>query len=187
MPFPHSGPRSSYSGSSIAIILIILFILAVPGGAVLSQEVQEQKPKKPRFERTDLILTDNKTGLVWILNANLAERQFSWNGTFDDLERAVNRDKYAGFKDWRVPTREELLTLVDLAKSQGFDGATPERSPIAGLTSIGFRNVQDDAYWSSSENRFYAAEAWIVDMSDGKASFANKTLYYYLWPVRSIR
>jgi hypothetical protein len=168
-------------------MLVFLFIIAVPGGTVRSQEAKEQKPKKPRLERTDLILTDNKTGLVWTLNANLAERQFSWNGAFDDIERAVNSDKYAGFKDWRVPTREELLTLVDLAKSQGFDGSAPERSLIAGLTSIGFKNVQDGAYWSSSESRFYAAEAWIVDMSGGKASFADKTLYYYLWPVRSIR
>lgn len=179
--------RSSTSGSSVTILLIMLFILSVLGGAVLSQEVKEQAPQKPRFEHTDLALTDNKTGLVWTLNANLADRQFSWNGTFDDIEGSVNREKYAGFRDWRVPTKEEMLTLVEMAKSRGYDGSSAERSLAAGLTSIGFKNVQHAAYWSSSENRFYAAEAWIVDMSNGTASFADKALYYYLWPVRSKR
>ncbi len=179
--------RATACGSSIATILVMTFILLVLGSAVLSQEMKDQKLKKPRFERSDLTLTDNKTGLAWTLNANLAERQFSWNGAFDDLERTVNKDRYAGSGDWRVPTREELMTLVELAKSQGFDGKSPERSLIAVLTSLGFQNVQDDAYWSSSENRTYAAEAWVVDMTDGTAAIAAKTLYFNLWPVRSTR
>lgn len=183
MPSRFSNPRPSNSGSSIAIIIIMLFILVLLGGAVLSQEI----PRKPRFEHADRTLIDNKTGLVWTLDANVAERQFSWNGAFDGIEVLVNRERYAGFKDWRMPTREELLTLVELAKSQGFDGSSADRSPRAGLRSIGFKNVQDDAYWSSSENRFYAAEAWIVDMSVGEAAYADKSLYYCLWPVRSKR
>ena len=185
MPSRYSNPRLSNSGSSITVLLIMLFILAVLGGAVLSQETKDQAPGKPRFHQASLTLTDNKTGLVWTLDANLADRQFSWNGIFDGLEEMVNRERYAGFRDWRVPTREELLSLVELAKRQGFDGSSTERSLTAGLTSMGFRNVQHDAYWSSSENRFYAAEAWVVDMSDGTVSFADKTLYYYMWPVRS--
>jgi hypothetical protein len=165
------------------------FILLVLGSAVLSQEVKvkDQRPKKPRFERSDLTITDNKTGLAWTLNANLAKRQFSWNGAFDDLERTVNKDRYAGFGDWRVPTREELMTLVDLAKSQGFDVKSPERSLIVVLTSLGYQDIQGGAYWSSSENRSYVAEALVVDMTDGTAAVAAKTLYFNLWPVRSTR
>jgi hypothetical protein len=62
---------------------------------------------------------------------------------------------------------------------------SPERTLIAGLASLGFQNLQDDAYWSSSENIYFAAEARVVDMTDGTASFADKTLYFNLWPVRS--
>jgi virulence-associated protein VapD len=58
---------------------------------------------------------------------------------------------------------------------------------IAVLTSLGFQNIQGDAYWSSSENRYFAAEARVVNMTDGTASFADKTLYFNLWPVRSAR
>jgi hypothetical protein len=169
------------------MILIMTFILLVPGNMVLSQEVKDQKPKKPRFEKTELTLMDNKTGLIWPLNANLADRQFSWSGTFDVLDRIVNKERFAGFRDWRVPTKEELLTLVELAKSQGFDDKSPERSLIAVLTSLGFQNIQGDAYWSSSENRYFTAEAWVVDLTDGMAAIADKTLYFNLWPVRSAR
>jgi hypothetical protein len=187
MMFRENGPGSGAGRSAVAIIIVMVLIMTMHGSAVLSQEVADQKPKKPRFEKNDLTLRDNRSGLVWVLNANLAGRQFSWSGTFDGIDLIVNAERYAGFRDWRVPTKEELLTLVELARSQGYDGKPPGSSIITGLASVGFQNVQDDAYWSSSENRYYAAEAWVVDMTAGIAARADKTLYFNLWPVRSAR
>ena len=158
-------------------------ILAPLGNAVLSQEVKDQQPKKPRFEKTELTLQDNKSRLIWPLNANLTEQKFSWSRSFDTLDRIVKKERFADFHDWRVPTKEELMTLVELAHSQGYDGLSPEMSLIAGLASLGFQNLQDEAYWSSNENLYFAAEAQVVDMTDGTASFADKTLYFNLWPV----
>lgn len=185
MSFRESGLRPGPSRPVIAIAVITAVIVAALGSAVLSQEVKDQKPKKPRFEKTELTLKDNKTGLVWPLNANLAERKFSWSRAFDALDGILNKDCFAGFHDWRVPTKEDLMTLIELAHSQGYDGNSPEWSITAGLASLGFQNVQDDAYWSSSENLYFAAEARIVDMTDKTSSFADKTLYFNLWPVRS--
>lgn len=187
MTFMLNGPGKGSQGPAVAVVLVMTFILTAIGSAVLSQEVKDGKVKKPRFEKSALTLTDNRSGLVWSLNANLAERQFSWPRAFDDLDIIVNRERYAGFRNWRVPTKDELLSLVELAHSQGYDGKTPERSIIAGLSSIGFQNVQEDAYWSSTENRFDAGEAWIVDMKTGSAASAEKTLYFNLWPVRFAR
>ena len=79
------------------------------------------------------------------------------------------------------------MTLVELALSQGYDGSTPDRSIAAGLASIGFQNVQTVAYWSSTENRYYSAEAYAVNMTNGKAAFGDKKNYFNLWPVRSAR
>jgi hypothetical protein len=185
MSFRESDKRLGSYRPLIAIAVIMAGILAPMGNAVLSQEVMDQKPRKPRLEKTELTLKDNKTRLVWPLNANLAERKFSWSHSFDALDRIVNKESFAGFHDWRVPTKEELMTLVELARSQGYDGNSPESSIIAGLASLGFQNVQDEEYWSSSENLYFAAEARVVDMTDGTASFADKTLYFNLWPVRS--
>ena len=173
---------------AIAVVIMTVVIVAALGSAVLSQEANDQTPKqKPRFEKSELTLTDNKSGLVWVLNANFADRQFSWSGAFNDLDLIINKQRYAGFSDWRVPTQYELLSLVELARSQGYDGKTPERSIIAGLAAIGFQSVQDDPYWSSTENRYNAGEAWVVDMTAGMAAHADKSLYFNLWPVRSAR
>jgi hypothetical protein len=175
------------SSSSIAMIIAMTLILAGPGRVVPAQEMKDAKPKKPSFEKTDLTLTDNKTGLTWTLNGNLAERQFSWNGSFDYIERRINKDGYAGVSDWRMPTKEELTSLVGLVKSQGYDGMSSEKSFSAGLAALGFQNVQDDGYWSSSENRYFAGEVFVVKMTDGAAAITEKTLYFNLWPVRSSR
>jgi hypothetical protein len=187
MSFIEKAPETGSGRPAVVIVLIMAFILATLGSAVLSQEVKDQEPAKPRFHSTDLTVTDTKTGLVWVKNANLAERQFSWAGAFSDLDVIVNKERYAGFRDWRMPTKDELMSLVQVAHSQGYDGSTPDRSIAAGLASAGFQNVQDDAYWSSTENRYNANEASAVSMKDGKAAFADKDVYYNLWPVRSAR
>ena len=99
MSLRESRPRPGSHRPVIAIAVITAVILAALGSAVLSQEVKDQKPKKPRFEKTELTLKDNKTGLVWPLNANLAERKFSWSRTFDALDRIVNTPK-ASVRRW---------------------------------------------------------------------------------------
>ena len=172
--------RSFAYGHSVLSAVVMVVILAALGTAVLSQEVKEEQPKKPRFEKTGLVLKDNRAGLMWTLNAFPTERQFTWSGAGDGIDRVVNKERYAGFRDWRVPSREELESLVELAKEQGSDAG-------AGFAALGFQNVQTDAYWSSSENRYFVAEAWAVDMLNGRSSFADKTLYFNLWPVRSAR
>ena len=106
MSFRDNGLRNDSCRPSVAIVLVMAFILSALGSTVLSQEVKDQKPKKPRYEKTDLTLTDNKSGLVWVLNANLAERQFNWADTFKDLDLIVNKERYAGFRNWRVPSKD---------------------------------------------------------------------------------
>ena len=187
MAFKENGTEKSSGRPAVAIVLVMAFILTALGSAVLSQEVKDQKPESTRFQATDLTVTDTKTGLVWVKNANLAERQFSWADAFNSLELLFNKERYAGFRNWRVPTRDELKSLVDLARSEGYDGSSPEKSVAAGLESVGFQNVNKAGYWSSTENRYNAGEAYAMDMTDGNAAFSDKSIYLNLWPVRSAR
>ena len=89
--------------------------------------------------------------------------------------------------DARVEHKEELLTLVAYVKGQGFDGSTPDKTVSAGLAVLGFQQIQDGGFWSSTEYMYYEAKAWIVDMTTGSVSAGEKTLYYSIWPVRSAR
>ena len=56
--------------------------------------------------------------------------------------------------EWRVPTIEELTTLVDYS----------EHSP-AMSKNCPFKNAS--SYWSSTTYAYYPGSAWYVDFSDG--------------------
>lgn len=187
MSFRESGPRPGSYRPVIAIAFIIMaVIVAAPGSAVLSQEVKDQKPKKPRFEKQELTLTDNVAGLMWTVSGYPGGQQLSWNNAFAYIDK-MNREKYAGYRNWRMPSKEELMTLVASVKGQGFDGSMPDKTVATGLSRLGFQQVQEGGYWSSTEYFYFEANAWIVDMTAGSVSAGEKTLYYSIWPVRSAR
>jgi hypothetical protein len=186
MSFRDSGSRFTTIGTLVMIVSVMISILVGSGSVVLSQEVKTPKPKKPRFERNEFTLTDNVTQLTWTLSGYAAGQQFSWNGAFAYID-TLNSERYAGARNWRLPSKEELLTLVDYTKGQGFNGSVPGKSVAAGLSKLGFQQVQEGGYWSSTEYFYYEAEAWVVDMTTGSVSSGVKTLYYSIWPVHSAR
>ena len=57
----------------------------------------------------DSVVLDRQTGLAWQRGAS-ADRMV-WKGGFEFIDR-INGGKYAGFSDWRYPTKEELETLI---------------------------------------------------------------------------
>ncbi len=57
----------------------------------------------------DLVVRDSETGLLWQLNAS-GERMV-WKEGFGYVEH-LNATRFAGFDDWRYPTREEMATLI---------------------------------------------------------------------------
>ncbi|MBI3353871.1 MAG: DUF1566 domain-containing protein [Nitrospirae bacterium] len=58
-----------------------------------------------------MTVTDKEAGLMWTRDANIAEKCMNW---YDALKfiKQLNKQKYAGYNDWRLPTKEELQTLV---------------------------------------------------------------------------
>jgi hypothetical protein len=124
-----------------------------------------------RFERVldRAAVLDKETGLVWAKNANMAQETKTWQYAINYC-RNLN---IGGRIGWRLPTVEELSSLVD--KSQT-DPALPDDHP--------FDNVQSSRYWSSTTYEDDSGYAWNVRMSNGLVLFNDKSLYYYVWPVR---
>ena len=124
----------------------------------------------PRFtDHGDGTVTDNNTKLMWSQNAN------HWGSkTWDDAKRACDGLTLAGHGDWRLPSLNELKSLID--KSQ-WDPALPSGNP--------FINVQSLYYWSSTTYESVPFYAWQVLMNDGNVYNANKDLDNFVWPVRS--
>ena len=136
-----------------------------------SQKLQCDGTACPRFELVmgDAAVLDKETGLVWAKNANIASGAKTWQ---DAINYCRNLN-IGGRIGWRLPTVEELSSLVDESQS---NPALPTGHP--------FDNVRSGNYWSSSTYAGNTSDAWFVFMSNGLVDYYTKSYSNYVWPVR---
>lgn len=135
----------------------------------------------PRFvDNTNGTITDNLTGLVWLKNANCTETvaginksggALSWANGLASASCGLSDGSTAG--QWRMPNAVELEGLIDLQK---YNPALPDPHP--------FLDLQQNLYWSSSNNAFKTYHAWVIDMRTGELFSFRKVDALYLLPVR---
>jgi len=133
---------------------------------------------------------DNTTGLLWEVKTASGLRgkdnTYTWfkqdasvNGGADGLKNggrcegsdcdtksyveAVNASGLCGVSDWRIPTKRELLSIVDNAR---FNPAIDKRY---------FPNSQSSHYWSSLPSADQDNSAWQVYFRFGEASPDKKS------------
>ncbi|MDO9221232.1 MAG: DUF1566 domain-containing protein, partial [Thiobacillus sp.] len=68
---------------------------------------------EPRFEVRDDEVMDRLTGLIWCRSANLAGFPLTWQEALDFVA-ILNREQRFGQRDWRMPNRRELRSLLSL-------------------------------------------------------------------------
>jgi len=145
-------------------------ILCAGSGQDASFNVGTAWPE-PRFElRGDEVL-DNLTGLGWSRNASLAVFPLNWQEALDFVA-AMNREQRFGQRDWRIPNRRELRSLLSL---QCKLPALPEQHP--------FIEVFNGWYWSSTTAAISPAHAWYVALDGARMFYGGKDQSYMLWPV----
>ncbi|MFO0855715.1 MAG: DUF1566 domain-containing protein [Planctomycetia bacterium] len=110
---------------------------------------------------------DKETGLVWEKSPDTTRRTWT-NAIYYAYDKNVG-----GRKGWRLPTVEELASLVDPTRS---NPALPSGHPFA--------NVQSDYYWSSTTVVGGTSVAWNVHFYAGGVYYDDKTNNYYVWCVR---
>ena len=124
----------------------------------------------------DGTIMDELTGLVWMQNAN-CWGSMDWSAALSKISALNGPSGCTGYtgnhSDWRLPNVNELAGLVD---AERYNPALPSGHPFTG--------VQTGNYWSSTSNANYTGSAWLVNLSNGSVSYANKTSNYYVWPVR---
>jgi hypothetical protein len=126
-------------------------------------------PTSTRFETVldGGAVLDWETGLVWEQSPDRTTR------TWSDAIWYAYRKEVGGRKGWRLPTVEELASLVDPTQS---NPSLPSGHP--------FTNVQSDIYWSSPTDVRNASSGWGVDFRYGIVGTYDKSGYYYIWCVR---
>ncbi|MBI5484227.1 MAG: DUF1566 domain-containing protein [Deltaproteobacteria bacterium] len=121
-----------------------------------------------RFEvtQTDAVI-DRETGLVWQRNTDSATR------TWDDAVTYCSNLNIINLINWRLPTRSELVTLVDRLQATP---ALPNAHP--------FTNPQF-FYWTSTVDGATPNEPFYVDFMGGTEGNINKAIDIYVRCVRS--
>ncbi|MHB1332005.1 MAG: Lcl C-terminal domain-containing protein [Sulfuriferula sp.] len=127
---------------------------------------------EPRFDLRGDEVMDGLTGLIWCRNANLAEFPLTWQEALDFVA-SMNREQRFGQRDWRLPNRRELRSLLSL---QTRLPALPERHP--------FINVFNGWYWSATTAVISPAHAWYVALNGARMFYGGKDQSFMLWPVR---
>jgi hypothetical protein len=85
----------------------------------------------------------------------------------------MNREQRFGQRDWRMPNRRELRSLLSL---QAKLPALPEGHP--------FIDVFNGWYWTSTTATISPAHAWYVALDGARMFYGGKDQSFMLWPVR---
>ncbi|WP_051144987.1 DUF1566 domain-containing protein [Thiomicrorhabdus sp. Kp2] len=162
------------------------------------------------LDRQKGIVTDAKTGLMWMACSIGQEwangscvgsaEEYLWTEAAD----LAKDSGYAGYNDWRLPTREELNSIVycsngRLGHQLGSDGkmqvkdGEPQNGKCLGkfqkptIDKRVFPNASGSTYWSYSRNAQATYNAWAVFFNGGYQYSYNTTNLGLVRLVRNSR
>jgi hypothetical protein len=114
---------------------------------------------------------DKQTGLTWARNANLSGGRKPWQEATkfcQDLEIG-NR------KGWRLPTKEELITILDTSQSEP---ALPDGHPFEN-----YGGAWKSSYWTGTTYEGNSKSAYLIFLSSGIVNDELKLFDGRIWPV----
>lgn len=128
-------------------------------------------------------VTDTLTKLIWLKNLNCFGK-LNWRGAAMAAKGLKDGDcgpnpalvlaDGSRVGDWRLPTMNELCTMIDFSRR---DPALPKGHV--------FSNVPSGYHWSATTLDHHSETAWIVYFESGTTCYENiKNRAGHLWPVR---
>jgi hypothetical protein len=153
--------------------------VCVPWTPELAAEVEARKAAEPDLVIEDRyevfegkgVVVDRTTGLMW--KRAVEEGEFNFDGAQQHAAAVNAAGGFAGHNDWRVPTIDELKSIVDA------DRKDPAVHPGA------FPGTLSRWFWTSTAYDPDPADAWFVSFSDGDSIANNKTFTFQVRLVRS--
>jgi hypothetical protein len=142
----------------------------------------------------DKVVVDSATGLMWHQNGS-SEKSLAYGSSkimrWDEAKewvRNLNSRGYAGYHDWRLPTAEEAVSLLESSKKNGKLYIDPVFSKKQEWIWTGDRKV-GWRYSSTGEINFMkdAKNAWEVNFRYGHVLWTDIGSYNCVRPVRSVK
>ena len=125
-------------------------------------------PKVERWKRSGNTVIDTKLGLEWQDDSRAETQINKWSSAKEYCKNLALVDK----RDWRLPSYDELLTIVD------YDRYNCAIVPsFENVTSLGY-------YWSSSPYVTTNKDAWAVNFKSGVTDNYYKINKNYVRCVR---
>jgi hypothetical protein len=118
-------------------------------------------------ENEDVTMTDNMTGLMWQQEDN--DASYTWEQALTYCEDTLT---LAGYSDWRLPSRRELVSIVD----HGTIGPCIDSTSFPNTLSF---------YWSSTSSAYFTSYAWYVHFYHGYVDSYPKSYNHYVRCVRA--
>lgn len=120
---------------------------------------------KTRFSVYDAIVIDLYTGLTW--QRNVHEDRFK----LEEAQLYAAELRLGGY-DWRVPTKDELLRIIDRSR----------HDPAIDVEA--FPDTPSEYFWTVSPHAGSSDLAWIVDFNSGGSDVDD---VHSLYRVRCVR
>ena len=121
-----------------------------------------------RFVQGDFVI-DHARGLMWSRKLLSSERM-----NFADAEAACKACTLEGHTDWRLPTREELQSLVDYTRLN------------PAIDTEVFPDTPANYFWSSSPAASAPDYAWVVNFACGHVLLGYRASNAFVRAVRSV-
>jgi hypothetical protein len=122
------------------------------------------------FERNTIaeIVTDTKNGLQWQDNSEVK----TITKTQKEAGTYCSNLSLSGYEDWRMPSIEELITVVDTNRA------------YPAINSMFTNTSGANFYWTSTIDENNSSSAWAFHFFDGSAYILDKNHSYYVRCVR---
>ena len=114
----------------------------------------------------DKVVVDYATGLMWQQSGSSTELRYS---DAKNYIHRLNRESFAGFSDWRLPTVEELASLLE-----------PKKKGVRYIDPV--FNMRQLRFWSADKRS--SGTPWSVSIRAGIVTLELKDSKYYVRGVR---